>query len=364
MALSRKNPLRLLLPPSSENETVSQPQDNLASVSMDDPFAFKVPSPAARIYCSPASSNIHQPSHIENAAINYNTPNDSFINIPRPLPFSTPGPGSVLGSSVVTRTAFSAGSPQLFSSPTIYHDEESLQYEAPFTPVSHFPAAETLRFTSDLQSPVTLSGYSIDEIDHNPYLYDIYTTPGPTYCAPRPIHFDSPTEDPLFSDPPEAGFDLTFGDVDFEWHPFNRNHLVAPFLPKTPAFASASVRVDLEEDPCHKASGGKPPPATSTIQKASPPPVPPASPSPFCFQAPLPNDDASCAASAVISIVPEPQGPTKDFATPPKLPFAPVPGIYISPLMRPQTGSPPPSKNGITTAASRVCRSSSRPEFH
>jgi hypothetical protein len=39
---------------------------------------------------------------------------------------------------------------------------------------------------------------------------------------PWPIYFDSPTEDPIDSDPLRPGFEIDYGVLDFQWHPYFR----------------------------------------------------------------------------------------------------------------------------------------------
>ncbi|KAF9244886.1 hypothetical protein BU15DRAFT_71251 [Melanogaster broomeanus] len=54
---------------------------------------------------------------------------------------------------------------------------------------------------------------------------DHYVTPGPDFTCSRPVYFDSPTEDPSFSDPlgPEA-YELDLDNIDFRWRPFLRSN--------------------------------------------------------------------------------------------------------------------------------------------
>ena len=39
-----------------------------------------------------------------------------------------------------------------------------------------------------------------------------FSTPGPVFYAPPPIYFESPTEDPAYSDPAEIPFEINTGD--------------------------------------------------------------------------------------------------------------------------------------------------------
>ncbi|KIJ67719.1 hypothetical protein HYDPIDRAFT_25194 [Hydnomerulius pinastri MD-312] len=53
----------------------------------------------------------------------------------------------------------------------------------------------------------------------------ICTTPGPSFACSRPVYFDSPTEDPSFSDPLEPdAYELDLNAIDFRWQPFLRSN--------------------------------------------------------------------------------------------------------------------------------------------
>ncbi|KAF8844714.1 hypothetical protein BDN67DRAFT_1065870 [Paxillus ammoniavirescens] len=90
---------------------------------------------------------------------------------------------------------------------------------------------EFMTFTSDTLAP---SGRQVDRTLVNNFSQEyqkpketisIYATPGPTFACSRPVYFDSPTEDPSFSDPlePEA-YELDLNAIDFRWRPFLRSN--------------------------------------------------------------------------------------------------------------------------------------------
>jgi hypothetical protein len=45
--------------------------------------------------------------------------------------------------------------------------------------------------------------------------------------APRPVHFDSPLEDRMSSDPLRPGYEIDYDAVDFRWKPFDRKNLLS-----------------------------------------------------------------------------------------------------------------------------------------
>lgn len=53
--------------------------------------------------------------------------------------------------------------------------------------------------------------------NHSAY-NDLFSTPGPGYPAAPQVYFDSPTEDPSYSDPLEPRYELD--SLDFRWEPF------------------------------------------------------------------------------------------------------------------------------------------------
>lgn len=158
--------------------------------------------------------------------------NSSPPNFPVLMPFSTPGPGSLLGSSSISKTIFSLPLSQAGSSPTLYNVEALLPSNRTPTPLAHSCAISSPPYTT-FRTDELDSDHIPLELANSPHFSEIYTRQGPAYNVPSLVHFDSPTEDPLLSQPDTAFRD----EVDFRWKPFDRKSLVAPTLPKTPAFA-------------------------------------------------------------------------------------------------------------------------------
>lgn len=325
--------MRRLLPPDTsegshtQTETTTQPID----VSATGPsFAFNLPE----------LNRIQVPKSEYLLALPQTTliADDDQARWPKPLPFSTPGPASLLGSSVAPSTAFSLPIPKNYLSPVSYADETLIDSDLRLhTPVyssdsdpnlSYNPCFET--FATDEAS--TSWDPSMPEEDC-PFLFsNIYSTPGPRYCAPRPIHFDSPLEDPMSSDPSQPGYEIDYDAIDFHWKPFDRKNLVIPDRFQKPIYSSGPAH---SNDASHTSEyeltyAVKPVDETNTLNlHISPKPTSPLlsiSPTPFRFLLP-PEGDA---------MTPVPKSQVQNFAqkpsTPKKSPYFAVPGIFISPL--------------------------------
>ncbi|KAF4598102.1 hypothetical protein EYR38_006496 [Pleurotus pulmonarius] len=53
----------------------------------------------------------------------------------------------------------------------------------------------------------------------------LFATPGPGYHTAHPVYFDSPAEDPSNSDPlDESEYRVDWSDINFQWKPFLRGH--------------------------------------------------------------------------------------------------------------------------------------------
>ncbi|KAG5638641.1 hypothetical protein H0H81_011360 [Sphagnurus paluster] len=171
----------------------------------------------------------------------------------------------------------------------------------------------------------------------------IFATPGPGYCAPRPIYFDSPTEDPSDSDPLQPGYEIDVSELDFRWEPFIR---------KGPTEELEDRRVDAEppheirniwtqeHDAKHEYTDTTPHPehlwSVVTPERREP------SPNPFRFSLDV----------GALNDTP-PRTPTRECAPqelepqqPPAPAFAPAPGIYISPLR---------GESGVSLSPTPVC---------
>ena len=360
MSLARKHPLRLLLPADLAETSIPKFEKRLKSrepeykevlATSDGIFAFNVPERTVDDMNPPnATENIvvHQPLLSQTR-----TPirNDAYTDYPvpeyppEPLPFSTPGPGTHLGSTtdttVVSFATHASSSPTLYA--TDYYAQETARFE-PHTPI--FYTNETYKptdfepyaeYTDNFDDSDTL----LTDIVDNPLFMDIFANPGPVYsfCAPTPLHFDNPTEDPLTSSPSSTGHDISQAEIDFQWQPFDLCKVPVPEMPKRAAFAygssekealGATGNVDLLNAIriCGHSNSYREASPLTLVPSASP--VAPISPSPFRFAPPLEESDAHRPQHA--SVFSGHQEQHEEAITPPILAFAPVPGIFISPL--------------------------------
>ncbi|KIK97119.1 hypothetical protein PAXRUDRAFT_24789 [Paxillus rubicundulus Ve08.2h10] len=178
------------------------------------------------------------------------------------LPFSTPGcfapkPNSL--ESLPDNAIFPTPRPERQWSPRAQQDTSSCVTLAPL-PASPTDGMKRPRFTRESMTfaPDALAP-SECQVDHalvNVFSQDyqkheenigIYATPGPTFTCSRPVYFDSPTEDPSFSDPlePEA-YELDLNAIDFRWRPFLRSNAQTnqhPYCPsRLQSFGSATSK--------------------------------------------------------------------------------------------------------------------------
>ena len=264
---------------------------------------------------------------------------DDQENWLEPLPFSTPGPGSLLGSSVASNNVDLSLHTPPKNLPTVsYANETYISSNLPPNR-SHTPV-----YSSDfLPSDPYLENFTMDEVgsswkppmpeeDSQSLLSNIYSTSGPHYCAPRSVHFDSPLEDPMSSDHLQPGYEIDYDTIDFHWKPFDRKNLVVFDRLQKPIYASRPVHSNGVSDTSeyeHAVKSVYTETNTTLNPYIFPRPVSPLlsiSPTPFRFLVP-PEGDAS-------SSVPNSQGQNtvQSPSTPKKPPFFEVPGIYISPL--------------------------------
>ena len=342
MKLSKKNPLRLLLPldasESTDNGVISTQPKTATSptdVSAGGPsFAFNLPE-----------SNIIQAQNSKClTALPQTTPvvaDEDQESWREPLPFSTPGPGSLLGSSVASNTVFSLPVRKKYLSPVSYENNIHLPSSRSHTPLyclssdpatCYDPYIETFAATDDVGStknPSKLEG------NHQSLFSNIFSTPGPGYYAPRPVHFDSSLEDPVNLDPLQPAYEIDYDAIDFHWKPFDRKHLVVPQAShfQKPIYISGPAHSDFGSDtseykPAYAATSR---PANTETNKLHPyispaSPLQSTSPNPFRFLPP-PETDASI-------LVPESQiqNAVQEPSTPKKSSYFALPGVYISPL--------------------------------
>ncbi|KAJ7096334.1 hypothetical protein C8R44DRAFT_889652 [Mycena epipterygia] len=337
--LAPKNPLRLLLPRRTESEPTSPPEP--AQISEDDsPFSFCAPadptpesSPhTAEDDAEPSTQSTQTPSCPPPAETAFvyrpsSLPDSSFGAIP---PFSTPGPGSVVSRSIVSDTMPSvhlSGPPRVEYAPARICVPPVCSPEPTFfnCTAAFAPPLNSTPVTKHTASPSTAQFYHGHSEYTNSAYIDIFATP-----APKPVYFDSPTEEPSDSDPLEPGYELD--SLDFRWEPFiqkgvDENDRTPPMLsavPPAPARISNSddhyyeIQVDPEGEDDENGQ------LYASIHIASTERC--ASPGPFSF---APPDDFSTTRRETSTQIQEtpvtPERPVPLF-------FAPAPGIFISPL--------------------------------
>ena len=338
MSLSKKHPLRLLLPSDSAQSPPAEVHNNNTdaavlneSVSPDAVFAFNVPVATESNTHADSRDLYFQRSTSYDGSRQCRTRalSDSFwTELPK-----TPK-GSMPGSSLASKTVFSLASPHTNSSPTLYDIESHLFSDQPTTPA----------FQSCSISPVTAQHHFIsssDGLDSNPlpldftdtsYFSDIYATPGPTFHS---AHFNS-IQDPLSSEPNLIPAQTSNDTVDFHWKPFDRKSLIVPPISRTPSFlfgghSSGQNLLDTDNYMTSRSSASIDSDDISHIHPGGV--FTPASPSTFRF---VPSDvyqnSVSHTFTAQPDIVPGSQDLAQDARTPQKRPFAPAPNIFISPL--------------------------------
>ncbi|KAJ7045506.1 hypothetical protein C8F04DRAFT_1388134 [Mycena alexandri] len=367
--LTTKHPLRLLLPRRTNTEpTPSPPRD------AEDASRFSFCAPADPIDVSPphtsndaenaeplTHSTQTPPRPTEPAFIHHpaSLPNTSFGPIP---PFSIPGPASSVISdsmpSVPLReptyvecfsSIYPSGAPSFMPPPAapsstdntrssvllpqIHSPEPTYANYAPsfMHPLNSTPkySAEKARspedFSPDHQFP------RVDDISPNHSAYmDLYSTPGPGYRTVPPVYFDSPTEDPSDSDPMEPVYEVD--SLDFRWEPFIQKTapLVAPTI-VTDCYYEIRAEPDGEDDINGQLYASVNMGPTSAERDPSP--------GPFSFAPPA--DDLPT------TTLPDTREKNQDVPATPERPpfFAPVPGIFISPLLGDAAPKTPPKQS-------------------
>lgn len=324
MGLSRKHPLRLLLPPglaqvnSDEKDTnelgsgavVAQFESMFAPNLPPAPSGPRIPlsgGPPPRQFTYTKSETFAESTTVAERTLS-SSPS---------LFFSTPGPVYMLKDNPAPNASIL--SPKSCSSSTLYSANIRIG------PDSSVPDSFVPNYYSDNEDS-TLFGVYDDttddsasdplphELANNHLFLDIFATPGPGYSTSRLEHFDSPTEDP--------SSEKKYEDIDFRWKPFDRKELVVPPVPKRVSFAYAHSEKHLicegevkdlinsvnflktQEDHANNAS------------------LPPASPNPFRFMVPAEDDP--------FLITPEFQEQLRHLTTPQRSPYS-VPGIYLPP---------------------------------
>ncbi|KAF9461273.1 hypothetical protein BDZ94DRAFT_821492 [Collybia nuda] len=300
--LVEKHPLRLLLPEayhksSEDQSTASRPinatgcrttieKESIFGPSSVDPHQARTlgsstfGSPKLQSFQSPAKAldgaesvllssqdvynssmaNFHGASltpnteRLKNSGINPSSHYRGVFQTPKVIPFSAPGPGSMVSLAIAPPAIRASGAEQPNSGETLlsFSDDAKLSYTtvqdyaSPIhvaLPNSHFDGA--MAEPLQKQNYETSHGYSSDDISdyfcsHNndsytdestsdpPICHDAYIlpnfsrTPGPGYHTAQSIYFDSPAENPVNSDHLHPGYKIDYETLDFHWAPFNR----------------------------------------------------------------------------------------------------------------------------------------------
>jgi len=330
MGLSRKHPLRLLLPPGlarvdSDEEDANKRVSAYSSAVIGQSESM----PAPNLPPAPSGPRISRSGGPPPRQFTY-TGSETFIGSttavertlsspPSPF-FSTPGPVYMLKDNPAPNA--SIPSPKSCSSSTLYSANISVGLG------SSVPDSFVPNYCSDNEDSTLFGVYDDNtddsasdplphELANNHLFLDIFATPGPGYCASRIEHFDSPTEDP--SKPSGKNYE----DIDFRWKPFDRKELVVPPVPERISFAYARsekhlIREGEVKDLINSINFLK-----TQQDRASNVSSPPTSPNPFRFKVPV--EDDPCPTS------PESQEQLRRLTTQ-QPPFGSVPGIYLPQL--------------------------------
>ncbi|KAJ7072337.1 hypothetical protein C8F01DRAFT_1243396 [Mycena amicta] len=300
--LGPTHPLRLLLPrttrteagpiPLTEHDAISDLSDEAHFPVLENDFEPETRSRST----SPMPFSTAGPC----STISY--PIDSILFADDQLPFSVPGPRSILPNAKAPALSDYLSPPQQ-SDALILPSRNLPGYNSP--PSAPSPFEESMPEITDYLS-------DLDDIPLIPTL-GASCTPVSGYNARHAIYFDSPAEDPVHSDPLEVGYELE--SLDFKWKPFIQTANVDAVGRKTnpvpnsddPAYEMQGESIREIDEPLHSSPNEKPGSSNAGPQKT----------------------------------------PEAKF-------FAPAPGIYISPLR----GDPPTSPNPCLNYASQTSHDS------
>jgi len=312
MSLSHTNPLRFLLPPSMRTPPV------ISSHAM----------PSCEGIIIPNNEPSSQPSYVEDLEnLDEAVPLDC-------LPFLTPGPGrtsSLLGSTTVSSTVPPFNSPKTNSSATLCQSNLHRPNQVPqLLADTHTSTFSDTYFHEEFNTDGTDSDQqTLDPTYNSSFFSDIFSTPGPVYYNTYSEHFDSPVEDPLESDYQSKLSNISYDEIDFQWKPFNRKTQILPSAPKHASFACDKGIVIDAWNPYDSERRRALETQDETYTSVSP--------SPFRFFPPPESDS--------LSEVPKQEVLRRTQITPlSDQSFAPVAGIYISPVQNSITSSSVTSK--------------------
>ncbi|KAJ6475354.1 hypothetical protein C8R47DRAFT_700338 [Mycena vitilis] len=338
--LATKHPLRLLLPRRTNTDPTPSPPRTVQDAKNDIPFAFCAADPISPANependPEPYAQSTQTPPRLTEPASTYRPPSllDAASHVAPP--FSTPGPGSVVSRSILPDRM----PPVSFPGPT-YCALPSLSMPQIRCPEPTYPSYTPTGFVTENITPPSADyeeHVDMPDLPTDLASIDVFSTPGPGYRTVPAVYFDSPTEDPSDSDPLEPNYEV--GSLDFRWEPFFQNEKDVPASKSLPAAPDAAVsneddyyyEIQVEPDGDDDKDGQ----LYASINMG---PTRYLSPGPFSFAPPA--DDFLSATDA------ESPHQTQDATATPDPPaspfFAPVPGIFISPLRGEEAPHTPP----------------------
>ncbi|EPQ57461.1 hypothetical protein GLOTRDRAFT_137786 [Gloeophyllum trabeum ATCC 11539] len=236
------------------------------------------------------------------------------------------------GNTLGTKLAYATKGDLLASLPSHYLEPPDMPetFAAPSISAGAGNLPYMLDLDNDRFSGLTRLNITNDLLPTENIKTDAFSTPGPAYLAPPGVYFDSPVEDPLYSDPIEPDnyqldLDIDYENVDFQWAPFFRKG--SPSLEGVyhqdhgPNLIAVSVG---SSNPRRRASSSK----ASEIVQAS------------AVQEESRNDQGD---SPFVDLGEQSDIPMSFGGTPEKQKkaFAPAPDIFISPLRTTDQDEPP-----------------------
>ncbi|KAG6862260.1 hypothetical protein C0995_002191 [Termitomyces sp. Mi166 len=273
------------------------------------------------------------------------------------IPFSTPGPASAL-QSVVTNlrsdlyapnclvdmdTETSACSPRRLTSTLLstsashtmprsrHTSNESSAIDFCLPPYHAAPSDPAPAYSDGIYDDAYYADPLTDETGSEPEgiperTNDVFATPAPGYCAPRPIYFDSPTEEPSDPDHLKPGYEIDLDAINFKWTPFNRKSIQEQKLaPRYERRLESCQSPVFQYQDCPQSETCAVRTRTKFPKDGLPSDSLPSS-SPFRF---TPHQ---LTAKTILKKTTSTHAKPPTIQTKPPQPFAPAPGIFVSPL--------------------------------